>query len=339
MKTMKSLIMMALAAMSLAVPATSLQAEETSDSTQSRGVTVKLNGMTVNGKPATPQQKAVAKQMTQQGTQMAKKGVQMAVSAVTNPDKAERLGNELEQMGDELERLGDSLATLAEDTTFLYEGEDSDEVELFSNEDLEELRDLKRSFEEKFEWSDTWWGALIILAAGLLFGVLGILFVLLIGVLLFALFTSPIWVLALIIWLIVRGTRTNKTATYQNPPMNPAASQQPDGQPSTNAQPAGQQPAAAAQPAVQPGSAQLYPDENQEMWKSGIMWSCVGVGLILAFLGIGLRGLWGIGALVACIGVAKLVIATTTKRQKHQTFGPSSYEVVEEDKAEDTYQK
>ena len=79
------------------------------------------------------------------------------------------------------------------------------------------------------------------------------------------------------------------------------------------------------------------------MWKSGIMWSCVGVGLILVVLGIGLDGLWGIGALVACIGVAKLVIATTTKKQQTQqpTPDPAQYEVVDDGQAADgsTYQK
>ena len=53
------------------------------------------------------------------------------------------------------------------------------------------------------------------------------------------------------------------------------------------------------------------------MWKSGIMYSCVGLGLILLFYSIGLEGLWGVGALVACIGVAKMVIAKTSNKKKY----------------------
>jgi len=345
MKT-KYFFLMAMAAMMMAAtPASSLRAEETADSTKNAGVSVKLSGMTVNGKPATAQQKAVAKKMTKQGAQMAKKGVQLAMSAVTNPDKAEKLGDELEQMGEEMERLGDSLETLAEDTTFFYEGEDSDDVELFSESDLDEIgRDLS----ENFGWLDSWWGKLLGGGLGIMGGILGILIAIFVVVLLFALFTSPIWVLALIIWLIVRGSRTNPTTTYQNPPMGGAQAAG-QAQPLAGSANAGEgtyssQMNAGGNATLSPMGGVgggLYPDENAEMWKRGIMWSCVGVGLILVFLGIGFDGLWGIGALVACIGVAKLVIATTTKKKQQQTYDPSKYQVVEENKAEDgtTYQK
>ena len=355
MKT-KYFFLMAVATMILAVPVASLRAEEVADTTQSsgqiqgtvsnKGVSVNVNGMTVNGKPATRQQKAVAKQMTRQGAQMAKKGVQLAMSAVTNPDKAEKLGEELEQMGDEMERLGDSLEVLAEDTTFFYEGEDSDDVELLSENDIDEIG---RDFEESFGWLNTWWGKLLGGGLGILGGLLAVLLAIFVVVFLFALFTSPIWVLALVIWLIIRGSRTKPTTTYQNPPMGPAqplsstpqggedaAAPQSQTDANAGAQPQGQQAILNGQPIGSTGYVQPYPDENAEMWKSGIMWSCVGVGLILVFLGIGLDGLWGIGALVACIGVAKLVIATTTKKkQQQQTYDPSKYQVVEENKAED----
>lgn len=345
MKT-KYFFLMAMAAMMMAAtPASSLRAEETADSTKNAGVSVKLSGMTVNGKPATAQQKAVAKKMTKQGAQMAKKGVQLAMSAVTNPDKAEKLGDELEQMGEEMERLGDSLETLAEDTTFFYEGEDSDDVELFSESDLDEI---SRDLSENFGWLDSWWGKLLGGGLGILGGILGILIAIFVVVLLFALFTSPIWVLALIIWLIVRGSRTNPTTTYQNPPMGGAQAAG-QAQPLAGSANAGEGTYSsqmnaggnATLPPMGGVGGGLYPDENAEMWKSGIMWSCVGVGLILVFLGIGFDGLWGIGALVACIGVAKLVIATTTKKKQQQTYDPSKYQVVEENKAEDgtTYQK
>lgn len=345
MKT-KYFFLMAMAAMMMAAtPASSLRAEETADSTKNAGVSVKLSGMTVNGKPATAQQKAVAKKMTKQGAQMAKKGVQLAMSAVTNPDKSEKLGDELEQMGEEMERLGDSLETLAEDTTFFYEGEDSDDVELFSESDLDEI---SRDLSENFGWLDSWWGKLLGGGLGIMGGILGILIAIFVVVLLFALFTSPIWVLALIIWLIVRGSRTNPTTTYQNPPMGGAQAAG-QAQPLAGSANAGEGTSSsqmnaggnATLPPMGGVGGGLYPDENAEMWKSGIMWSCVGVGLILVFLGIGFDGLWGIGALVACIGVAKLVIATTTKKKQQQTYDPSKYQVVEENKAEDgtTYQK
>lgn len=345
MKT-KYFFLMAMAAMMMAAtPASSLRAEETADSTKNAGVSVKLSGMTVNGKPATAQQKAVAKKMTRQGAQMAKKGMQLAMSAVTNPDKAEKLGDELEQMGEEMERLGDSLETLAEDTTFFYEGEDSDEVELLSESDLDEI---SRDLSENFGWLDSWWGKLLGGGLGIMGGILGILIAIFVVVLLFALFTSPIWVLALIIWLIVRGSRTNPTTTYQNPPMGGAQAAG-QAQPLAGSANAGEGTYSsqmnaggnATLPPMGGVGVGLYPDENAEMWKSGIMWSCVGVGLILVFLGIGFDGLWGIGALVACIGVAKLVIATTTKKKQQQTYDPSKYQVVEENKAEDgtTYQK
>ena len=354
MKT-KYFFLMAVATMMMAAtPCSSLRAEETADSTRKAGVNVTLNDMTVNGKPATPQQKAVAKQMTKQGAKMAKKGVQLAMSAVTNPDKAEKLGEELERMGDEMERLGDSLETLAEDTTFFYEGEDSDDVELLSESDIDEIG---QDFEESFGWLSTWWGKLLGGGLGILGGLLAVLIAIFVVVFLFALFTSPIWVLALVIWLIVRGSRTKPTTTYQNPPMGPptgqplsstpqggegAAAPQSQRDANAGAQPLGQQAILNGHPVGSTGYTQAYPDENAEMWKSGIMWSCVGVGLILVFFGIGLDGLWGIGALVACIGVAKLVIATTTKKKpEQQTYDKSRYEVVEENKGEDgpTYQK
>lgn len=270
--------------------------------------------MTVNGKPATPQQKAVAKQMAKQGAQMAKKGAQMAINAVTNPSKAQQLGDELEQMGDELERMGDSLETLAEDTTFFYEGEDPDTVAL--DEDWEDFGDqLKEEL-----GLNTWWGKLFGGGVGILMGIFGILIAILAIVLVFGLLTAPIWILALIIWLIVRSSRT-KTAPQPTPtPAQGLAGQSNSGNPTTD----GAQTSSSNY--VQP-----YPDENMEMWKSGVMLSCVGVGLILLFLGLDMGAFWGVGALVVCVGVAKLVIASTTKK-KHEHN--NSYQVEEKQPTE-----
>lgn len=335
MKT-KSFFLMAMATLMMAMPCSSLRAEETADSTQNATATIQMKGMTVNGKPATPQQKAIAKQMTKQGAQMAKKGVQIAMTAVTNPGKAEKLGEELEKMGDEMERLGDSLETLAEDTTFFYEGEDSDEVVLSQddwNDLTEDLRDLKEEL-----GLNTWWGKLIGGGLGLFGGLLGILFAIVICVLLFGLFTAPIWILALIIWLIARSGRKDRNyqyQAYQTAQAQQAAQAQKTAQArsqqgTSNQQTANEQGTGnyqqgtgnqqgtqtyATSSSAMPGTGyvQPYPDENAEMWKSGVMYCCVGVGLIILFYAIGPSSFWGIGALVACIGVAKLVIATTSK--------------------------
>ena len=335
MKT-KSFFLMAMATLMMAMPCSSLRAEETADSTQNKGVTIQMKGMTVNGKPATPQQKAVAKQMTKQGAKMAKKGVQIAMTAVTNPGKAEKLGEELEKMGDEMERLGDSLETLTEDTTFFYEGEDSDEVVLSQDDwdDLDEdLRDLKEEL-----GLNTWWGKLIGGGLGLFGGFLGILFAIVICVLLFGLFTAPIWLVALIIWLIARSGRKDRNyqyQAYQTAQAQQAAQAQKTAQARSQQGTSGQQTANeqgtgnyqqgtgnqqgtqtyATGSTTMPGTGyvQPYPDENAEMWKSGIMYCCVGVGIAILFFSIGPSSFWGIGALVACIGVAKLVIATTSK--------------------------
>lgn len=297
MKTKKFLSTL-MAALTLA--AAPLYTFAQSDATTSQEEDAVSSTMTVNGRPATPQQKAVAKQMAKQGAQMAKKGAQMAISAVTDPSKAQQIGDELEQMGNELERMGDSLETLAEDTTFFYEGEDSDAV--FVDEDWEEFgNQLKEDL-----GLNTWWGKLFGGGLGILAGIFGILVAILVIVLVFGLLTAPIWILALIIWLIVRSSRT-KTAPQ------PAPAQGLAGQPnSENPSTAGSAQATTSN-YVQP-----YPDENMEMWKSGVMLCCVGVGLILLFLGLDLDVFWGVGALVVCVGVAKLVIATTTKKKQEQ---------------------
>ena len=345
MKT-KKFFMMALAALMVAAtPCSPLLAEEAQDSTKNAGTTGVTTGMTVNGKPATPAQKDVAKKMAKQGVKMAKQGVKMAAKAVTDPQEAERLANEMEAMGDEMERLGDSLESLAEDTTFFYEGdEDTDTASLLTDEDIDEIA---RDFGWNFSFPGLW-GGLFGGTLGILGGIFGVLAALFVVVLLFALFTSPIWILILIIWL---ATRRNRTTTYVNPPLNTASSstaQNP--QDASNPQAAGNPQATInpqATPNAQPAGAQAYvqpyPDENQEIWKSGIMWSCVGVGLILLFFGIGLEDLWGVGALVACIGVAKLVIASTTKKKHTQqpNYNPTNYEVVEnaQDDSGSTYQR
>ena len=316
----KTFLMTMTAALTLALlHGQTLCAEETTDTIQApasvRATKIQpakgaVGGVTVNGRSATPMEKAVAKEMAKKGAQMAKKGAQMAVSAVTNPAKAEKIGKELEEMGSEMERLGDSLETLSEDTMFLYD--DIDSLEL-SDSDFE---DLGEEIEQNVGWLNSWWGKFFGGTLGIMGGIFGILVAILVVVLLLAIFTSPIWVILLIIWLIVRNSRKPSTVAYVNPPLNNATGQAAGATASAGAANTAQT-AQAAAPST--GYVQPYPDENTEMWKSGVMYACVGVGLVILFFSIGLEDFWGIGALVSCIGVAKLVIATTTKKQSKPT--------------------
>jgi len=325
MNAKKFFTMMMAAMMVAAIPSSSVLAEEAMDSTVVESKTTKTSNLTVNGRPATSQEKAVAKKMAKQGAKMAAKGVQMAAKAVSDPKEAERIADEMEAMGNEMERLGDSLESLAEDTTFFYEGdEEASDTVAWTDEDVEEF-----FHNGKWKWSLPFigFGGGIL---GILAGIIGILIAIFVVVLLFLLFTSPIWVIALLIWLAVRSSRKNKTTTYQNPPINPVASTTAQAAAGTEATPdvqaTGTQTGTATASPQQPrpasyanGYVQPYPDENMEMWKSGIMYSCVGVGLIILFISIGAEDLWGVGALVGCIGVAKLVIASTTKGKKQST--------------------
>lgn len=285
--------------------ATSLAAETTDTTTTKKSVVYKKYGKKVNGRPITPKEKDVAKEMAKQGAQMGSKAAQLALTAITNPSKADSLSKVLEQMGDEMERLGDSLESLSEDTTFLYEGEDSDTVVL-SDEDFDEIaEEFSNNFH--FEWPGFFGGAL-----GIFGGILGILIAIFVVVLLFIIFTAPLWIIALIIWLIVRNNRKYDAA----PPITQTTS---TGEKLASGQAAQTTHTAQPQTAAPITNAPRHlSDENQEMWKSGIMYACVGVGLILLFLSVGFKSWWGIGALVAVIGVAKLIIATTTKGKSNQ---------------------
>jgi predicted lipid-binding transport protein (Tim44 family) len=213
---------------------------------------------------------------------------------------------------------------LSEDTTFLYEGPDS--VAL-SGDDFEDFIDgFEDGIGTDIPWLHGWWGKLLGGTLGLFGGLLAIFIAILVIVLLLAIFTSPLWVIALIIWLLVRDSRKRaKTAGYTGAtisntqsapaaaPAAPAAAADPAADPAAAVQGGSQAPAEEPQMPI----AQPYPNENEAMWKSGIMYSCVGVGLILVFVSIGAEGLWGVGALVACIGIAKLVIAKTSNKKEY----------------------
>ena len=282
---------------------------------------------TVNGKPATPQQKQAAKQMVKQAAKMAGKAAQVAATAVTNPAKAERLGEELEHMGDQLEAMGDdlermdsSLSELAEDTTFLYDGDDDTEFDLDVDLDDEDVDEILSEWESD-GWGPWRWVQRIFSSGTGLFGSalagIGVAFVMLF---LFALFTSPIWVVFLILYLIIRSGRKREAErmaqaygmhAQAQPAAAAAAAQGASAQPS---QPGAEKTQAARTAAATPRQAVPNAwDENQETWKNGIRQSCLGVGFVICFFIVGWKIFLIIGALLVCLGVAKLVIATTTK--------------------------
>lgn len=278
---------------------------------------------TVNGRPATQQEKAVARQMVKQGAQMAGKGAQMAVAAVTNPDKAEALSNELERMGEDMERLGDSLESLADDTTFLYAQNDSLELDGDSlGLSADDYDDLIKGFEEGFgtdvpEWAHTWWGKILFGGAGLLIGLLAVVLVVIMLVILFALLTSPLWIIALVVWLIVRATsRDNSTdyMQYQTPHAGQTAA---PGQTETADNLAGSTADNynSSEYTTAPTGQTSAPVEHSALWQKGVTQTCIGVGLAILFLCLGFAALCGIGALVACIGVSKLIIAYSQRKR------------------------
>ncbi|MBQ7443535.1 MAG: hypothetical protein IJS59_06680 [Bacteroidaceae bacterium] len=297
-----------------AVPGATMRAATATDSvaTQTKahdkGVTVAIHGVTVNGRPATKQQRDVVKAMVKQGGRMAGKGMQMATSALTAPSRAEQIGDELEAMGDELERMGDSLEALADDTTFLYDGVDADSIVLAEDDIDDFISDVTKSFH--FDFGDTWWGRLLGGGLGIMAGLLAIVVALMVVALIIGIVTAPLWIAALIIYLIVRNDR----GVRQRRPgdlgaTTPHAATATDGNATDGAADAAASGAAAAATMTVDGVAA----ENRETWMSGVRQCCLGVGLIVFFCAIGWDGFWGIGALVACLGVAKLVIAYSSK--------------------------
>ena len=254
-----------------ALPGTSAMAEVTADTTQTTHLDVNtpvakvhVQGVTVNNRPATPQEKAVAKQMAKQGSKMAKKGVQLAVAAVTNPKKAEKIGQEMEELGNEMERLGDSLETLAEDTTFLYEGDEAEADTMLTAEDFE---DISEDFDHAFGWLNSWWGKLLGGGFGLIAGMLGILIAIFVVILVFGILTAPLWIIALVIWLLVRNNRKPSTTAYVNPPLDPVSTT-PTENPTSDAAAGADGTAAPTNPRPsysQAAYVQPYPDENSEM--------------------------------------------------------------------------
>lgn len=320
---------MVLAAMLAATPSMNIQAAVTADSTTTtKTFVVTTNSDTKkNGRSITQQEKDVAKEMARHGGKMGRKAAQIAVAAVTNPSKAKQLEDELQNMADKMERLGDSLNALSEDTTFFYDGDDceADTVAL-SEDDLDELKDeFEESFGVHWNWPLTWWGKLFAGSLGIMGGMIGILVALIVIVFLFLLFTAPLWIIALIIWAIARNNRRDSTTPLQQTSFSTGLNSDGTQQPHT-ATAAASTSASSAVPVSTP--IQSYRDENLEMFKSGIMYGCVGLGLILLFVSIGLEDLWGIGALVACIGVAKIIISKFSKNKQRTQDTTSRQETI-----------
>ena len=312
---------MAAVMLTAATPASTLKAENTSDTTTTQatangaGAKVYVRGMTVNGRPATQQEKEVAKAMVKQGGRMAGKGVQLAATAITDPSRADKLSEELEAMGDEMERMGDSLEMLADDTTFLYEGEEGDSIVIAEDDADDFINEISKSF--GIDLSDTWWGGILGGGLGILGGTLGIIIGLLALLVVLALLTSPLWIVAVIIYLIVRNDRNvaaKRRATY-------AAAQQPTTETPQTATATPQPATATPQTAT---SIEGIAEEKRATWTNGVRQCCLGVGLIVFFIAIGLESFWGIGALVACLGVANLIIAYSAKPKEHYEKMPQA---------------
>lgn len=302
---------------------------------------VKVNGVTVSERPVSDKEKEAAKQMVRQTGKIVGKAAQVAATAISNPALAKQMGKDLEQMGDELDKMGeelsrmdDSLSSLVDDTTFIDETADSVEVGYEVNgldeDDVDDFFD---------EWSsDEGWGGLWRWARGLFGGGLGLLggifaglLVAVVVVLLFALFTAPLWIVFLLLYLVIRSGRrrdAGQMASAYNRSAAPAATP-------AGATPAGAAAAGAASQAASSASAssqhkpggyyaksaagprqqqsfQLV-DENQETWKDGVRQSAIGAGFFICYFILHWKILLVLGVVLICLGVAKLVIATTTK--------------------------
>ena len=324
-KTVK-IAVIALSGLALtALPYPTLRAEQITDTTKtetkasSPSLTISAKGMTVNGRPATRKEKQVARQMTQQGLRMANKGLQVAGAALTDPKRAERLGEELEAMGDEMERMGDSLEALAEDTVFLYDGDEDSDSLLLTNDDISES--VNEFADGINNWlNNTWMGKMLGGGLGLMAAIFGIMIAVIVIALLILVFGAPLWIALLVIWLIVNNDR-KKSQRRQQQAYAPAA----ENAQTDNAQVSHLQDVNTGSRTSTYNGISNAEAENTELWRSGVRMCCMGVGLIVFFIAIHWHGLWGIGALVACIGVSKLIIAYSSRKkaEPYKTYNDS----------------
>lgn len=78
---------------------------------------------------------------------------------------------------------------------------------------------------------------------------------------------------------------------------------------------------ASGRPIAKSSSTTVYGSTDQELWNKGVKNVALGLGLMLMFGFWGFYGLCGIGALIMCMGIGKLVIARTSG--KVETTEPS----------------
>lgn len=78
---------------------------------------------------------------------------------------------------------------------------------------------------------------------------------------------------------------------------------------------------ASGRPIAKSSSTTVYGSTDQELWNKGVKNVALGLGLIMLFGFWGAYALCGIGALIMCLGIGKMVIARTSR--KVETTEPS----------------
>lgn len=78
---------------------------------------------------------------------------------------------------------------------------------------------------------------------------------------------------------------------------------------------------ASGRPIAKSSSTTVYGSTDQELWSKGVKNVALGLGLIILFAFWGAQALCGIGALIMCLGIGKMVIARTSV--KVETTEPS----------------
>ncbi len=227
----------------------------------------------------TAEQQATVRSMANTVGRMVGTAARMPATAIANPAKAQRMADSLEAMGNELERLGDSLEALTGDTILSYEDSEADDElanilnEEFTNAAHDAIGGGDFGHMSRLE---RWLTGVLGIGGGLL----GITIAILVCALLFVIFTTPLWLVALIAYIIYRNTRRSEAGMHM-------AMQ-----------------GAAPVPTSAHAEAVAY-----DTWRSGVNQTAVGLGLAILFAVLDLDLLCGIAALVTCLGVAKLIIS------------------------------
>ena len=75
---------------------------------------------------------------------------------------------------------------------------------------------------------------------------------------------------------------------------------------------------ASGRPIAKSSSTTVYGSTDQELWNKGVKNVALGLGLIMLFGFWGAYALCGIGALIMCLGIGKMVIARTSRKVEVQ---------------------